>query len=217
MAVDDIYRLKVTGEGREGEWCMTFHMQTLTDASLGLDSHRLAHAAATVWTPLFVACMSSAHSIARFKTDKIHGAVSPSAQHSLIPASRVGTLGALALPANSTMVIKIGQTLFDANRNGQVWMSGLNQDSVLGSVLTSAFRTGVVQTMLDGILANLPEQSAGAGLWRLVVLSRKHIKDNPGDILGAAADAVTTSVDARVGMMRSRSFGGRRRKVVPVV
>ncbi len=217
MAVEDIYRMQVIGEGREGEWSMTFHMQTLTEPTLGLDTDRLAVSASVKWTPLFTACMSADHQISRFKVDKIHDERSPGSFHSEVPAVREGDNAGVALPANTTMVIKIGQILFPPKHNGQVWMSGLTHLSVLGSVLTVAFRDGVVQTMLDGILENLDEDSAGDGLWRLVVLSRKHLVLNPGDFVGAAADAITTSVDARVGMMRSRSFGGRRKaKVIEV-
>lgn len=93
MAVSDVFRVKMTGEGREGEWCMTFHYQTLTQPSLGIGTERLALSVSAILTPLLRACLSSSHAVARWSADKLSGTTVPGATHSEVPASRVGQLG----------------------------------------------------------------------------------------------------------------------------
>jgi len=216
MAVDDIFRVRVTAEGREGEWLMTFHYQELTPSNLGIATKQLSESVAEHLTPELRACISSEHEVSRFQADKLSGTKIPNSTFSLIAASRPGTQLGAALPAHRPAVLKLFQSFFPQKSNGQVWMSGVPSNQVLGSVILDAYFTGVLGTFLLKLAANVPEVSAGEGLWRLVVLSRKHLIANPGDFVGAAAVVDATGADPRLGRMRSRRFGGRRRGPAPL-
>jgi hypothetical protein len=212
MAVGDVYRAKVTAEGREGEWSMTFHYQELTSGSLSISTKALSQGLAEHLTPTLRACLSSEHEVSRYQVDKLGGTVVPNATFSLPPATRIGTQVGAALPASSPVVLKLLQSFFPAKSNGQVWMSGVPADAALGSVLIGAYSGGVLSVFLMQLAQNVPEPSAGEGLWRLVVLSRKFLEENPEDFEGASAVVEATGFDPRLGRMRSRGFGGRRRK-----
>lgn len=216
MAVGDVYRVKCTAEGREGEWCMTWHYQTLTEPSLNLSTKQLAESVAEHLTPTLVALLSSEHQVSRFQADKLSGTRLPNATFSLIPANRVGAQLGAALPAASAVQGKILQSLFPAGSNGHFWISGIPADKVVGSVLDGTYAVTEISNFIIQLFANVEEVSAGDGLWRLGVLSRKFLAANPGDYEGAFADAVVTGFDTRLGRMRSRRFGGRRRTPAPV-
>jgi hypothetical protein len=90
-------------------------------------------------------------------------------------------------------------------------MSGVAADDTLGNVALAGYTSSVIQTFAGDLLANVEEQS-GDGLWALMILSTKFLNENPGDYEGASADVIQVGFDPRVGMMRSRRYGGRRRK-----
>lgn len=216
MAVADLYRVKIKGEGREGEWQMNLHYQELTEPTSAPGPDALAEGAAEHFTGVIRAALSSTHQVSRFVVDKISGTKQPSANFSLVEASRVGTQTPLALPASSPVRFILLQVVFDQASNGQVFMSGVPADQVLGNVCLAAYTTGVIAAIQGDLLAEVEEDS-GDGLWRLVVFSRKFLLENPGDFEGATADVTAIGFDPRVGTMRSRRFGGRRRKktVIP--
>lgn len=217
MAVDDVFRTKCSVEGREGEWHMTWHHQELTPASLGIATAQLAEGLSDHISATLRACLSKDHQISRFQVDKLSGTKTPNSTFSPIEANRVGLELGEALPASSAVHCTIGQTLFDPASNGKFHLSGVPADQVTGSVLDAAYQLTPISNFLIQIHANVPEPSAGDGLWRLGVLSRKFLLANPGDYVGAFADAVTIGFSPRLGRMRSRGFGGRRRTPAPVV
>ena len=216
MAVADVFRVKMSGEGREGEWCMTFHYQELTPANGGISTKQLSEGVADHLTEELRACLSNEHQVARWKVDKLSGTKTPNATFSLVEASRVGLQAGAALPAHRPAVVKLFQVLFPPKSDGQVWMSGIPGVQVNGSVMISAYLLGPMAAFLAKLNTNVPEPSAGEGLWRIVVLSRKFLLANPGDFAGAAADVASTGVDSRLGRMESRRFGGKRRKKIVV-
>ena len=216
MAVDDVFRVRMIGETREGEFSLNMHYQELTAASLAISSEALAEALSDQLTPEVIACMATSASVSRWVVDKLSGTRHPGSTFSEVAASRVGTFGPNALPANTAIKFNFGQILFAAKSNGRVWLSGIPTTGVLGSVVTAAYRDGVIASLAAALLTNITEVSAGDGLWRLVVVSQKWLDANPGDYVGAAADVVTVQADPRVAMMRSRTFGGRRRLPAPV-
>jgi hypothetical protein len=211
MAVADVYRVKATCEGREGEWCMTWHYRELTPPSLNHATKQLAEGVADHLTPSLRAMLSLDHQVSRFKVDKLSGTKVPNSTFSLIAANRVGQMLGAALPAAAAIQGKVLQTAFSPKSNGHFWISGIPQDKVDGSVLDATYAITEVSNFLIELIANVPEPSAGDGLWGLIVLSRNWLKDNPGDYEGASADATLTGFDTRLGRMRSRRFGGRRR------
>lgn len=212
MAVDDVFRVRMIGETREGEWSMNFHYQELTAASLAISTEALAEGLSAVLTPTLRACLATTASVARYVVDKLTGTRQPGSTFSEVSGSREGTFGPSALPANSAVLIKLGQALFPASSNGKNWISGIPTTGVIGAVLDPAYKNGVVAAYTAALLANVAEVSAGDGLWRLVVVSQKFLDANPGDYVGAAADVLSIQPDPRIAMMRSRTFGGRRRK-----
>lgn len=216
MAVADVYRVKMIGEGREGEWQITLHYQELTEPSLDPGPTALAIGVAEHLTGVVRACLASSHQVSRWRVDKLSGTKAPAASHSLVEASRVGTNSALSLPASVAMRFQLFQLFFDQASNGGFHLSGIPADQVLGNVALAAYTTGVIAAFAGDLLAEVEEDSGGDGLWRLVVLSRKFLIENPGDYAGASADVVSIGFDARTGTMRSRRFGGRRRTKVVI-
>lgn len=211
MAVEDVYRVRMIAEGREGEWNMTFHYQELTEAENGLGTEALASACAISLTPVLVAAMSSSNQVSRWTCDKLGPPKVPGSTFSLLAASRVGLLSDKAMPANSPIVFQLLQTLFTPKSNGQVWMSGVPADKTVGGTMLAAYSDGVVKDIRDNLIVNVEEQPSGDGLWRLVVLSRLFLETDPTNFPGAAAVVVGATHDVNLGMMRSRGFGGRRR------
>ena len=210
MAVADVYRVRVKGEGREGEWQMNFHYRELTVPTAAPGPDALALGVAEHLTLSLRACISSSHQVSRWDVDKLSGVKEPAASSSLIAASRVGTRSAVALPASKPLRFLLLQAVFPSASNGQVFMSGVAADDTLGNVALAGYTSSVVQTFAGDLLANVEEDS-GDGLWGLIVLSRKFLIENPGDYAGASADVIQVGFDPRVGTMRSRRFGGRRR------
>lgn len=210
MAVADVYRVKVKGEGREGEWQMNFHYRELTVPTADPGPDALALGVAEHLTGSLRACVSSSNQISRWDVDKLSGTKEPAASHALVAASRVGLRSAVALPASKPLRFLLLQAVFPSASNGQVFMSGVAADDTLGNVALAGYTSGPVQTFAGDLLANVEEDS-GDGLWGLIVLSRKFLIENPGDYEGASADVIQVGFDPRVGMMRSRRFGGRRR------
>lgn len=216
MAVADVYRVRMTAEGREGEWSITLHYQELTEPSLAPGPDALAEGVAEHLTGVISACLATSHQVSRWRVDKLSGTKAPAAHFSLAQSSRGGTNSPLSLPASVAMRFQIFQLVFDQASNGGFHLSGIPADQVLGNVAIAAYTTGVVAAFAGDLLAEVEEESGGDGLWRLGVLSRKFLLANPGDFAGAFADAVSIGFDARTGTMRSRRFGGRRRTKVVV-
>jgi hypothetical protein len=216
MAVADVYRVKIKGEGREGEWQMNLHYRELTEPTAAPGPDALALGAAEHLTGSIRACLSISHQVSRFDVDKLYDDKQPAASHSLLEANRVGLRTLLALPASKPIRLLLLQAVFPSASNGQVFMSGVPAVDVVGNVATSAYLTSVIADLTGDLLANVEEDS-GDGLWGLIVLSRKFLIENPGDYEGASADVIQVGVEPRVGTMRSRRFGGRRRKktVIP--
>lgn len=212
MAVDDVYRCKMIGEGREGEWCMTWHYKEATPAEFGLSTTQIALAAATTLTPVIRAALAASHQVSRFVVSKLGVPRVPATTFSLSSTNRVGLRGAKAHAASSPVVIQFLQVQFDSKRNGQVWLSGIPIDGTVAGTLLALYSDTEIKNVRDNLIVDLEEQPSGAGLWKLVVLSPLFLVQNPGDFSGAAAPVVGASHDPRLGMMRSRGFGGRRRK-----
>jgi hypothetical protein len=190
---------------------MTWHYQTLTEPSLTLQTKALSEALAEHLTPTLRAMLSDEHQVSRFTVDKLGGTRIPNSTFSLLAANRVGTQVGAALPASAAIQGKLFQTLFTKRSNGHFWISGIPADKVVGSVLDGTYGITEVSNFMIALVANVAEVSAGDGLWRIGVLSRKFLIENPGDYQGALADVVLTGFDIRLGRMRSRRFGGRRR------
>jgi hypothetical protein len=211
MAVNDVYRAKMIGEGREGEWNMTLHYKELTPAENGLSTDVIALSLATSLTPVIRAALAASHQVSRWVVTKLGLPRVPASAFSLSSTNRVGLRGANAHAASSPIVIQLLQTLFDQKRNGQVWLSGVPIDGTVAGTLLNTYNDGVVKDVRDNLIVELEEQPSGEGLWALVVLSRLFLINNPGNYSGAAAPVTGSTNDVRLGMMRSRGFGGRRR------
>ncbi len=210
MAVADVYRVRVKGEGREGEWQMNFHYRELTVPTMAPGPDALAEGVNDHLTAELRACISSSHQVSRWDVDKLSVVREPAASFSAVAASRVGLRSAVALPASKPLRFLLLQSAFSSASNGQVFMSGVAADDTLGNVALAAYTSSVIQTFADTLITDV-EESSGDGLWGLIVLSRKFLAANPGDYEGASADVVQIGFDPRVGTMRSRRFGGRRR------
>jgi hypothetical protein len=215
MAVNDVYRAKMIGEGREGEWQMTLHYKELTPAENGLATDVLALSLATSLTPVIRAALASSHQVSRWVVSKLGFPRAPASAFSLTSTNRVGLRGAKAHAASSPLVIQMQQEVFDAKSNGQVWLSGVPIDGTVSGTLLGTYNDGVVKDILDNLLVEVEEQPSGEGLWALVVLSQKYLDANPGDYNGATAPVLSLTNDPRLGMMRSRQFGGRKRVPKP--
>lgn len=109
-----------------------------------------------------------------------------------------------SLPVNMGLKIDVVQSFFPRNRNGHFTVPGLPEEFVLGSVYNQLYAFNHVQPFLAAIGA-LVIETPDAGQWRLGVLSRKHLTDNPGDYVGAFADATGAGSPSVISGNRTRT------------
>ena len=162
------------------------------------------------------AALAASHQVSRWVVTKLGFPRVPAAAFSLTGSNRVGLRGSNAHAASSPLVIQLQQEVFDPKSNGQIWLSGIPIDGTVAGTLLQTYNDTVVKDILDNLLVELEEQPSGEGLWSLVVLSQKYLDANPGEYLEAAAPCVSLTNDPRLGMMRSRQFGGRKRVPAPL-
>ena len=144
--------------------------------------------------------ISNLAAITGVKVYRLSGdAVAPGYATDRMPGARSG----FPLPANNGLRLRLLQAVFPSNRNGLVWVPGISENSCVGNTFTTAFITNTVQPTLQDL--GQPVEGITNGEWRLGILSRKHLDDNPNDYAGAFADAVGSAVTPTVGSQRRRT------------
>jgi len=212
--VGDVYALQVKLETREKQATLNFHYLELTPPDDSLDTEALAAAwdfanRSSLTGMLSEECRYIGVNVyRRYTKGSARGQYRP-------PGGAVpGAIAGDSLPASCAIVMKLGQTLFSPESDGQVWIPGIPESVADSTVVSQAHLDGAVQAFIDTLLPNLPEVSPGTGVFRISVLSRKWLDDNPGDWPGATADVVTIGAKATIGTNRLRAQFFRRKKTV---
>ena len=204
MAVGDVYSLQVQMEGFDSPGSVNFHYQEVTPSDSG---DRETFALARAWndsqllTDMLGLLANPDVAVTGVYVLKRSGTpVEPGYFTDRRPGGNSGP----ALPFNNGLRVNLGQSFFPANRNGLVWIPGVRELDCNGNQFTAAFMAGSVATFVASLL-NLIEETPNLGQWRLGVLSRKHLVDNPGDFAGAFADVTSASASPIVGSQRRRT------------
>lgn len=216
-AVGDVYFAKIIVETREKTSSIGFHYLMTDPATLGQDTSRLAFSVQSVIFPLLAACLSNKVHLRAVAVNRLHTVGGFKARSQPATDAVPGEVSSDALPAVNSMRIKLHQAVFSPQSDGEVHLPGIPESVVSGNVLQQAFLDAQVAALKAGLVATLPEQGGGGGNWRLSVVSKKYLIDNPGDWPGATADVLTVSVPNRLGSHRGRMEFYKRKKpaVVP--
>ncbi|GAI67285.1 unnamed protein product, partial [marine sediment metagenome] len=86
-------------------------------------------------------------------------------------ATQIGDRSGTPLPANNALLIRLEQGLFPPKSNGRIFIPGISEDDTSVGNITAAFTTTAVIPLLDGLVAQLEEESGGDGRWDLGVIS----------------------------------------------
>jgi len=215
--VGDIYLLQARLEVDQKPATLNMHYLELTPPDQELDTEALARGwDLAMRTPLVnMLCEKTEYigvDVYRKYTDG-----SALGQYRVPGGPTAGAISGEQMPAHDCINVGLGQTLFDQNRNGSLSIPGIPESVADGTTVLQGHLDGVVQAFIDALIVNVTEDTPGVGVWRIGVLSQKHLTDNPGDYPGAMADVVSINAKAVIGTNRARSPQYRRRKAVPVV
>lgn len=203
MAVSDVFSLAVEIALPDSPTTINFHYQE-TNPSDSAVVHTQALAVAwedQMMTPL-LAMLSTSATTGGVRVRKLG---SPAAAPGYATSEGQGNEGAGSiLPANNGARLSISQSFFPSRSNGMVWIPGVSEGSIEGNNYKQAWLDGPAQSFIDALLQDIVE-TPNTGLWRLGVLSRKHLIANPGDYAGAFADATGASMSPIVGTQRRRT------------
>jgi len=202
MAVSDVYSLTVELELPDKEATVNFHYQELTPPEIGdAATTNLAEGwMQTLGVNEMRGLLSNDVAVTGVKVYKLSGTPEPPGYATdRNPGANVG----VPLPANNGLRVGIVQGFFPSNRNGLVWIPGVRELDCNGNSFTSAFMNGAVTAFTVALGVNLV--GPDSGLWRLGVLSRKFVDDNPGDYIGAFADAIAATASPIVGTQKRRT------------
>lgn len=204
MAVGDVYAAHWRINSRTQATSLNLHYQELNPSDSGLnETESLAEA---LMNSLITSRLQSALSDDGVYVGGVN--VYKKSGNVVAPAfatdHRPGTAVGAAAPMNNALRILLGQAVFPSNRNGLVWLAGMREDDMAGNQFTQAYISGPA-TDLANELVNVLLETPNDGQWRLGVLSRKHLIDNPGDYAGAFADVLSASASPIVGSQRRRT------------
>lgn len=202
MAVADVFRCEVNFELPDNGATCHVHYQELNPTDSGkVATEALADALFDAWVgnelPAMMGLGAAVTGIRVYKLGL--PVVPPTFQTINTPGIRAGTI----CPAIDGVRFGIVQSLRSSKSNGHVTFPGIAEPDQEGNTWENLFMIGVVQALsiaLGQPIAETPQ----VGLWRLGVLSRKHLKDFPGDFAGAFADATAATATPIVGSMRTR-------------
>lgn len=202
MAVADVFRAEVNFELPDSPATCHLHYQELNPTDSGkVATEALADALFDGWVgnelPAMMGIEAAVTGVRCYKLGT--PVIPPTFQTIRTQGIRAGT----TCPAIDGVRFGIVQALRSSKSNGHVTIPGIAEPDCEGNTWENLFMIGVVQALslaLGQPIAETPQ----VGLWRLGVLSRKHLKDFPGDYAGAFADATASTATPIVGSMRPR-------------
>jgi len=150
------------------------------------------------------AIISQDFRLAGCKSTKRDGNAAP---HALNPLTlKVGGRVGDAAPANNAVVFGLRQTVFSPKSDGRIFFPGIAEFDMLQGNLTAAYLTGPIQALESKMSQPVPELSAGAGQWKLGIISTKVLNATPPfkDWAGAYAQVTQVAASTIVGTMRKR-------------
>lgn len=202
MAVSDVYSVRYDLEMPSGAASLNFHYQETTPPSSAAATVGLADGVMAQLGGLFRAILSAQCWLTAVQVYKLYDSKQSPAAANINDG--VGQSPGNALPAQFAAKIGLQQSFFPSNRNGLVWIPGIDEDRVSISQLDAEYRDGPIKAWADQLLLDVTEPAAGDGRWRLIVLSRAWLVLNPGDYPGASADVVGITRFLLTGRQRRR-------------
>lgn len=83
-----------------------------------------------------------------------------------------GTIVDDTYPNNRTYVIKQITNAPNSKHNGRIYMSGFGHGNVTAQILNAAYLDGVVQDLIDVLVADIVDPDEASRIWRPVVVNR---------------------------------------------
>lgn len=202
MAVADVFRAEVNFELPDSPGTCHLHYQELNPTDSGkVATEALGDALLDGWVgnelPAMMGLLAFVTGVRVYKLGL--PIVPPTFQTMRLPGIRAGSI----CPAIDGVRFGIVQAVRSSKSNGHVTFPGIAEPDQQGNTWENLFMVGVVQALSIALGQPITETPA-VGLWRLGVLSRKFLKDNPGDFAGAFADATASTATPIVGSMRPR-------------
>jgi hypothetical protein len=202
--VGDIFSASLQVEGRDSNGTMNFHYQEVDPSDPTITgTFQLSRALMQSQFVQALAGMMALPDVAI--TGCVVRKLFPLAEAPGYHTQRVpGTVDSVALPFNNGVRLQLQQEVFPAKNNGMVWIPGIPESGVAGNTLTGAFIT-IAGTPVVAFAIEPVERTPDPGRWRLGVLSRKFLADNPGDYEGAFAVATNATMSPIIGTQRRRT------------
>lgn len=205
MAADDIYSVQLRFEAPSGAASLKlYYQESIAQTSGFIGTQILADSWNQHLTSFWLAVLADDWWMPAITVRK--HTLNPAPAHREDVASPQGLRSGPSLPANNSWLIGIAQSLFPARSNGRVNVPGVPEPDTSIGALTNAFQTGPVQALLDQLITEVPEVSAGAGRWKLGVISDKVLNASPPfkDWDGAFAEAVVVQANTIIATQRRR-------------
>lgn len=205
MAADEIYEVKLHFENPSGSSsCRLFYQETIIRSGIGTDTQILAQSWDTALSALLRDVIADDFEFPSITCRKMDGDLE--AKFRLDRAAPAGLRPGPALPSNNALLLGLYQGLFPARSNGRMFIPGIAEGDTLIGNLTSAFASTQVTALINGLVAQLDEESGGTGRWDLGVISTKVLDAAPPfkDWAGAFSPVSSVAFNPIVATQRRR-------------
>lgn len=130
------------------------------------------------------------------------------AKHKVNHAAQIGVIPGPSLPNNNAVSISLAQSTLPPKHNGSLFLPGIPESQTnVGNVSQTYFDTELAAFLIKLVL-DVPELSAGTGVWEPIVISAQ-IRDLPvppipKDWPGAVLPITSVMANPRIGILRKR-------------
>lgn len=208
MALNDIFRVTqhYMLPSSAASWSIYYKEKTAADGP-DLATERLADAWFTHFGTTLIDMLSGDCNHTSMVCERVDPV--PEAKHKIGMAVQIGVIAGPSLPNNNSIVVRLGQALFSPKRDGSIRLPGIAEVSTLIGNLTQTFFDTELAAFLIKLIQDIPELSAGTGIWEPVIISAK-IRDaagpgQPKDWAGAVMPVTTVHASPIIGILRKRA------------
>jgi len=178
MSQDDIYQVSGHYETSGGAASFrVYYQEEAVRSGIGTDTQILAQSFDDKLTALIRGVLSVSFNFVSIVCHKVSG--DREAKFRVDVPTQVGLRAGISLPTNNAILIGLSQGLFSARHNGRIFLPGVSEDDTLIGNLTSAFQVGPLQALVDELVLQLAEESAGTGRWNLGVINGLILNSSP--------------------------------------
>jgi len=205
VAADDIYEVKAQFEAPSGNATVKmYYQEDIEPTAVDLPTRILAEAWAAFIGNELRGIVVNDWWFPSIVVQKLDGNPAPTIREDM--GVQVGAIAGPSLPANNALLFNLGQETFSARSNGKLYWPPPAEADQTNGVISTIFSNGPVADLASKLIQTLPEVSAGAGRWRLGVISQKVLNFAPPfkDWAGAFAPVTYVSVQAIIATQRRR-------------